>query len=423
MLPTSSTRCLTPVRVLEDPSLPRSANPSDPKVGAIIGNLSILQKIGGGGMGTVYEAHHRHLDRRVAIKFLKQDDERSSDAALRFEREYRSLAQIDHPNVLRALDAGQWLGDRYLVTEWLDGLDLHRYIEQFGPVEPGTAMEWIRQAALGLQAAHQQGLIHRDVKPSNLFLGQQTLIKLIDFGIVRLSHSEISSTQNGQFLGTVDYLSPEQATAPNSVTAACDIYSLGCVWIYLLSGKPPFADDLYPGFMPKLKGHMADTPPWLDSSESKRLPAGMRELLHGMVSKQPENRPSSAAEVARRIESLSNPMSIPHGMSQYRIASRYRIAGLLTAAIGLVGLAVVAFASMGSPLSVVESNAKQSAPNFVSTNSSEVETVEQPTSHENRSASGVQTVRSQVRSVKVNPHSSKSTWSGLPHTSLQESSE
>ena len=416
MLPLSSTRSLTPARVLEDASLPRSGNPSDPRVGASIGSLVIRHKIGGGGMGTVYEAHHRHLDRRVAIKFLKQDDKASPDASMRFEREYRSLAQIDHPNVLRALDAGEWLGDRYVVTEWLSGLDLQHHIEQSGPVDPTKAMEWIRQAALGLHAAHQQGLIHRDVKPSNLFLTDQFLIKLIDFGIVRISESEINSTQDGQFLGTVDYLSPEQATAPNSVTAACDIYSLGCVWIFLLSGKTPYPDELYPGFMPKLKGHMADTPPWLNSPESRRLPAGMRELLCRMLSKQPANRPTSAAEVVERIEALSKPNNILSG------TSRFRAAGLLTATVGL-GLAMVAFASMGTPKSVVESSDQQMVPKLVSTGTSEAGTSERTALHEDQSAGGVQTVRSQVRSVKVKPHSSKSTWSGFPHTSLQESSE
>ncbi|XZE32364.1 serine/threonine protein kinase [Pirellulaceae bacterium SH501] len=272
MLPVPQTRCLTPNRNSDKSSTPSMGHSVDPRIGANVGSLSIIQQIGGGGMGSVYEAHHRHLDRRVAIKFLRSDCTSSTEADARFERESRSIAQIDHPNVLRALDAGVWQGQRYVVTEMLDGLDLQHYVDRYGQVDSLTSMEWIRQAASGLHAVHQLGLIHRDIKPSNLFLSQNSIIKLIDFGIVRGAQPDATSTQDGQLLGTVDYLSPEQATAPNNADASCDIYSLGCVWIFLLSGKTPFPDALYPGFMPKLKGHMADLPPWLNSSDGKQLP-------------------------------------------------------------------------------------------------------------------------------------------------------
>lgn len=416
MLPVSPTRCLTPNRNSDNSSAPSKGYSVDPRIGANVGNLSIVQQIGGGGMGAVYEAHHRHLDRRVAIKFLRNDGTISAEAASRFEREYRSLAQIDHPNVLRALDAGEWNGQRYVVTEMLHGLDLQRYVEQFGPVDPNKAMEWIRQAALGLHAAHQLGLVHRDVKPSNLFLSQNSTIKLIDFGIVRRSQPDAASTQDGQFLGTVDYLSPEQATAPNDVDAACDIYSLGCVWIFLLSGKPPFQDSHYPGFMPKLKGHMADLPPWLNSPEANRLPKPVRALLLSMLAKAPANRPSAAEEVALRIGEMAmmnKPSLEPKG---------YRAVALLAAAACVVSLM---FTFVSLPPTSIQSKTTDPSPNslLVSTQTEPESKSRTDTAPEETLPRGVQTVRSHVRSAKTKPHSSKSTWSGFPHSSLQESPE
>jgi serine/threonine protein kinase len=394
MLPASETRCLTPRRNSGDVPTPSRGYPIDHRLGTNIGNLAIREQIGGGGMGAVYEAHHQHLDRRVAIKFLRNDGTASAEANSRFEREYRSLAQIDHPNVLRALDAGEWNGQRYVVTELLQGLDLQRYVEQFGPVDPIKTMEWIRQAALGLFAAHELGLIHRDVKPSNLFLSQNSTIKLIDFGIVRRSQPDATSTQDGQFLGTVDYLSPEQATSPNNVDAACDIYSLGCVWIFLLSGKPPFMDSHYPGFMTKVKGHMVDLPPWLSSSEANRLPKPVRTLLFSMIAKDPAKRPSSAEEVAQRIDAMATKNKPSLDPRAYRAAALFTVA----ACIGSLTFAIASFPSASN-----QSKATLS-------------TEETPTR-------GVQTVRSQVRSVKTKPHSSKPTWSGFPHSSRPESPE
>src|SRR5207302_5038885 len=174
---------------------------------------------------------------------IRQDQRDSADILERFQRETRLLAELRHPHIVQAYDAGLAGDVWFLAMELLEGIDLAGLVHQRGRLPVGLACEYIRQAALGLQHAHQRGLVHRDIKPSNLFLTAEG-VKLLDLGLARpqAAGAQGELTQNNSVMGTPDYLAPEQAVDPRKAGARSDLYSLGCTLYFLLTGQPPFPE-------------------------------------------------------------------------------------------------------------------------------------------------------------------------------------
>ena len=210
-----------------------------------LGDYEILELIGQGGMGVVYRARHTLLNQTVALKVLPQRLWGDRQAVARFRREMLSTGGLNHPNLIRALNAGEDRGFHYLVTEYVDGVTLRDLVEQQGPLPVGAACELVRQAAVGLQQVHVNGLVHRDVKPANLMVARDGTVKILDLGLARLQPGRANRelTQSGQAMGTADYMAPEQWLDSSSVDIRADIYGLGATLFYLLTGKAPTQSD------------------------------------------------------------------------------------------------------------------------------------------------------------------------------------
>ncbi|HMC88669.1 MAG TPA: protein kinase, partial [Gemmataceae bacterium] len=216
--------------------------------GLILGNYRIMERIGSGGMGEVYKAEHIHMKRTVAIKVLVTEEDNNSVFLQRFYSEMQATAVLSHPNIVLAFDAGEMAVPnsdqevlRYLVMEFVPGKDLEQHVLDHGPLTVAQACEYIRQAASGLQHAHEHGLVHRDMKPSNLLLTPQNQIKILDFGLARVCRRR--HTEAHMMLGSVDYMAPEQARDARSVDIRADIYGLGGILYWLLAGQKPFPSD------------------------------------------------------------------------------------------------------------------------------------------------------------------------------------
>lgn len=207
-----------------------------------IGNYRILERLGTGGMGLVYLGEHATLRRRVAVKVLARI--RAADPAMvtRFYREARAAAALKHPNLVRAYDIGQDDDLHYLIMEYIEGADLQVLVDRHGPLSIPRAAHYIRQVALGLQHAHEAGFVHRDIKPGNLLLDRQGVVKILDLGLALSGQPEQDVLTRGVILGSADYLAPEQALDSHQVDIRADIYSLGSTCYYLLTGRPPFGD-------------------------------------------------------------------------------------------------------------------------------------------------------------------------------------
>ncbi len=212
--------------------------------GLVLGNYRVLERLGAGGMGVVYLAEHVFMKRRVALKVLPVDDDCPATVLERFYSEMRLLAELHHPNIVMAYDAGKappagpgMPSLLYLVMELVDGGDLEAQVLTHGTAPINKACAWIRQAACGLQYAHDHQLIHRDVKPSNLFITDQGLVKVGDFGLARQFCSRLTDPR--QFLGTLEYVAPEQSLNPATVGHQADIYGLGATLFWMLAGQPP----------------------------------------------------------------------------------------------------------------------------------------------------------------------------------------
>ncbi len=279
----------------------------------ILGEYVLLSILGKGGMGIVFRARHRLMDREVALKTLSTVAIKP-DTIQRFYREVKAAARLSHPNIVTAYDAGEQAGTHYLVMEYVHGRDLAAIVKEKGPLPLRQAIDYVQQAAHGLEFAHKHGVVHRNVKPSNLLLDQEGVVKILDMGLARLSEDlagtpeamEITST--GQILGTVDYMSPEQAEDVRSADHRSDIYSLGCTLFFLLTRRPVYGGET---IVRRILCHRSEPIPSLMEVRPD-CPEALDALLQWMLAKQPEDRPQGMAEVIVALEScLAKPDAAP----------------------------------------------------------------------------------------------------------------
>lgn len=271
---------------------------------ARLGPYEVREEIGTGGMGTVYRAFHVRLKKWVALKVVRPDRVGKPQALARFEREMEAVGRLEHPNIVRALDAGEAGGVHYLAMEWVDGTDLGDLVNRCGRLPIAEACELVRQAATALQAAHERQLVHRDVKPSNLLLSRQGQVKLLDLGLALLSQdgeAEEPLTESRQLLGTWDYMAPEQWESGHTVDIRADLYSLGCTLYALLTGKPPFRGPEFNTLHKKMAAHLRALPTPVRRLRPE-VPEALAGVLARLLAKNPDGRYQAPQELARALE-------------------------------------------------------------------------------------------------------------------------
>jgi eukaryotic-like serine/threonine-protein kinase len=262
----------------------------------IAGRYELEELVGTGGMSSVFRAHDRQLERRVAIKILHEHYAGDPEYLERFRREARAVAQLSHPNIVTVIDRGDDEGRQYIVFEHVAGENLKELVQRAGPLPVRQALELALAVADGLAFAHDQGLVHRDVKPQNVLLSREGEVKVTDFGIARSLHMDHGVTQTGTVLGTSEYLAPEQASG-KPVSPATDVYSLGVVLWELLAGDVPFAGE---NFVAIALRHVNEPPPSLRERRpdvSPRLEAAVDRAL----AKDPARRFPSMAAFAKEL--------------------------------------------------------------------------------------------------------------------------
>src|SRR4051812_42267177 len=267
-------------------------------VGDVLSDRYELEElVGTGGMSSVFRAHDRLLDRKVALKILHEQYTADEDYVERFKREARSVAALSHPNIVTVIDRGEHGERQFIVFEYVEGENLKRLIERRGPAPVANALELAIQIARGLSFAHQQGLIHRDVKPQNVLLNGDGRAKVTDFGIARSLNVQHGMTQTGTVLGTSDYIAPEQAQGQR-VDEHSDVYSLGVVLFELLTGEVPFAGE---NFVAVAMRHINEPPPSVRARRSDVSPR-IEAAVQRAMAKNPEDRFQTMAEFCRELE-------------------------------------------------------------------------------------------------------------------------
>lgn len=270
-----------------------------------IGNYDILDRLGAGGMGTVFKARHRRMKRIVALKVMSKEVASSERFAQRFQREVETIAQLNHPNIVMAYDADEGESGPFLVMEFVNGRDLASTVEKGGPMSASDAVGCILQAARGLEYAHAQGIVHRDIKPGNLLRDVEGLVKVADLGLARLnspgeSGGNTSLTQAGMVVGTAEYMSTEQAMDSAQVDGRADVYSLGCALYFLLTGRAPYQAASVMALL--LKHREAPIP---DVRQARAdLPPELAVVFERMVAKSPNDRYQSMTVVVKALEQV-----------------------------------------------------------------------------------------------------------------------
>ncbi len=268
--------------------------------------FKVLELLGEGGMGKVLLCEHLVLHKLVAVKLLHATADNAPGMTERFLREARASAAVDHPNLVRVVDVDRAGPTPFMVMEYVDGTNLHQLITGHGPLPVNRAIEYTRQAAVGLHAAHMAGLIHRDIKPGNLMLARNGLVKLADLGLARFMRN-VDENQNltarfddNAILGTADFIAPEQTMNSSAVDIRADIYSLGHTLYFLLTGRMPFGDGTA---AQKLVWHQMRQPEPV-STVRREVPASVQAVLSKMIEKRPADRYQTPAEVVEALRPL-----------------------------------------------------------------------------------------------------------------------
>ncbi|GEM_PF-2805268 len=268
-----------------------------------IGNYQVLELIGRGGMAEVYHARHRRLGRDVAIKVLRVPRWQIEESIHRIEREIAAIGRLNHPGIVAAIDAGEQDGNQFLVTEFIDGLDLSKVASAMGQLTVPDACELVRCASIALANAHGLGVIHRDVKPSNIMLDINGTVKVLDFGLVHLdgwNGVAVELTTVGQLLGTLDYMAPEQAEKATNVDHRSDVYALGATLYRLLTGRAPYAASTQQSPLEKLRLLATVQPPKVTTLRPD-IPTALGRVIDLCLARNPNDRPTSAAHLAEQL--------------------------------------------------------------------------------------------------------------------------
>jgi serine/threonine protein kinase len=276
-----------------------------------LGNYKVLERIGAGGMGSVFLCEHKFMKRRAAVKVLPVAQSKDPSSLQRFYREARAVAALDHPNIVRAYDIDQEDNLHFLVMEYVDGSSLHEIVQRVGPLDPVRCAHYISQAALGLQHAHEiAGLVHRDIKPANIIVDRGGTVKVLDLGLARFFYDEedlLTKKFDENVLGTADYLAPEQALDSHSVDIRGDIYSLGGTFYFCLTGAAPFAEGTV---AQKLIWHQTRQPKPIRAFRSD-VPEEMIAIISKMLAKDPEQRYQTPLELVLALEAWTQTSIAP----------------------------------------------------------------------------------------------------------------
>lgn len=325
-----------------------------PPLSGQLGAYVLLEKLGEGGMGAVYKARHVRLDKIVALKVLSSVRLADRSALARFEREMKAVGKVEHPNVVRAMDAGEVGGTHFLVMEYVQGTDLADMVRRRGPLPIADACELVRQAALGLQEAHEHGMVHRDVKPGNLMLTTRGVVKVLDLGLALLADGveEHDLTGTGQVMGTVDYMAPEQCGDSHDVDVRADVYALGATLYRLLTGKPLFDGPKYQTVLAKLTA-LATQEPTPVRERRPEVPPGLAVVVARMIAKRKEDRFATPGEVAialapycRGADSIA---LLSDARNEKSLATETPTASVLSAELDTTAGSIVALPKTASP--------------------------------------------------------------------------
>ena len=270
--------------------------------GFVIGPYRILDLLTEGNKDAIYLAEHRAMNRQVAIKVLKQNVDQSAGNRERFMREARITASLDHPNIVKLFDFVDEKGKQYLVMEYATGKTLKQIVTEQGPLPISQALEFARQIASGLQHAHAQGIIHRDIKPSSMIVDAKGVVKILDMGHCRFSDDQQMNITKmydpTKVVGSIDYIAPEQAIG-EQYDARCDLYSLGATLFTLITGQQPFKGTSYQILM----AHQMDDVPDMKKFQPKVTPA-IQSLVIKMMAKIPQQRYQTADEILKDIQRM-----------------------------------------------------------------------------------------------------------------------
>jgi eukaryotic-like serine/threonine-protein kinase len=292
---------------------PRSAPPVETEQPPPrIAGYEILEELGQGGMGIVYKARQLATDRLVALKVIRKERLSNPESVRRFRREAQAAARLAHPNVVLVYDSDQAGDVHFLAMEYVAGVTLQRLVEQGGPLPVPVACDYLRQIAMGLQHAHEQALVHRDVKPANLMItspgpGAKALVKILDMGVARLYQLSdrnedvyTTLTQDGAMLGTPDYMAPEQLEDAHAADIRADLYSLGCTGYFLLTGQVPFPGGT---LLQKLDKQRWGTPASVEQLRPE-VPSGLAALIRKLLAKKPADRCQTPGELLAGLEEV-----------------------------------------------------------------------------------------------------------------------
>ena len=269
--------------------------------GFFLGSHKLLGHLGSGGMSSVYLAEHILMKHQRAIKVLPKSKLGKNSYLERFQREAKAIASLNHPNIVRAYDINNEKDTHYLVMEYVEGADMQNLVRKHGPLPYAVAADYIAQAARGLHHAHEAGLIHRDVKPANLLVNKDGVVKVLDLGLALFSEdtdASLTMEYNDKVLGTADYLPPEQAINSHKIDSRADMYGLGCTLYFLLTGHPPFPDG---SIASRIIKHQNSMPPDI-RKERVDCPGELDGVCVKMMQKDPKFRYTSCLQVAEILE-------------------------------------------------------------------------------------------------------------------------